>query len=96
MMLGTRVNRMLTPCLPSQSLSPKDALPSGAEEGPLSNQFRISPNLTGLPEQTTVRPPCADADSSYSKGAAAPGRDLSLCYLWNRYIKPLAFFLLPA
>lgn len=80
-MLGTRVNRTLIPCLPSQSLSPKDALPSGAEEGPLSNQFRTSPNLTRLPEQTAVRPPCTDADSSCSKGAAAPGRDLRLRYL---------------
>lgn len=81
MMVGTRVNRTLIPCLPSQGLNPKDALPSGAEEGPLSNQFRISPNLTGLPEQTTVRPLGTDAESGHSKGAAAPGRDLRLCYL---------------
>ena len=81
MMVGARVNRTLIPYLPSQGVSPKDALPSGAEDRPLSNQCRISPNLTGLPEQTTARPLCTDAESGHSKGAAAPGRDLRLCYL---------------
>ena len=81
MMVGARANRTLIPCLPSQGMSPKDALPSGAEDGPLSNQFRISPNVTGLPEQTTARPLCTDAESGHSKGTVVPGRDLRLRYL---------------
>ena len=71
MMVGARANRTLIPCLPSQGMSPKDALPSGAEDGPLSNQFRISPNVTGLPEQTTARPLCTDAERPQQRHSGA-------------------------